>query len=320
MTKPAVVFMGTPQFAVPSLEILIRNGYPVKAVVTAADKPAGRGLRLRESAVKLAALTNNLPILQPSSLKDDEFVNQLRLLSADIFVVVAFRMLPEKIWSIPPMGTVNLHASLLPMYRGAAPINHAIINGEKITGVTTFLIEKEIDTGKILLQEKTEIGDDESAGNLHDRLMYLGAELLLETVRAIYENRVLPVPQSATGDIPAAPKISKAACRINWSDPVDRVYNFIRGLSPYPGAWTSLFSDGKTVNLKILEAEKILDDELSLPGKVTVRDDDMIISAVGGSLLLRYIQAEGRKAMTGQEFLRGFRPGSGAFCNGFSTD
>jgi methionyl-tRNA formyltransferase len=320
MRKPSVVFMGTPQFAVPSLEILIRNGYPVKAVVTAADKPAGRGLKTREPAVKVAALAKNIPVLQPASLKDDEFVNLLRSFSADIFIVVAFRMLPEKVWSLPTLGTVNLHASLLPLYRGAAPINHAIINGEKITGVTTFLIEKEIDTGKILLREKTEIGDAESAGDLHDRLMYLGAELILKTVRAISENQIVPVPQLMAGDVPVAPKLTKAGSRINWSDPVEKVYNFIRGLSPYPGAWTMLFSAGRSVNLKILETEKIAGTELPIPGKVVVKNEGMVISATDGYLLLKRVQAEGRKAMTGHEFLRGFRPGPDAFCNGFSSD
>jgi methionyl-tRNA formyltransferase len=246
MSKPGIIFMGTPEFAVPSLEILIRSGYPVRAVVTAADKPAGRGLLVRKPAVKIVAEGNGIPVLQPSNLKDDGFIAMLRDFSADLFVVVAFRMLPEKVWMMPPMGTVNLHASLLPSYRGAAPINHAIINGDKITGVTTFLIEKEIDKGKILMQEKTDIGDAETAGNLHDRLKLLGASLLLKTIVAMTEGSIDPVPQDemhVRENLPLAPKISKKDCRIDWSANADRIYDFVRGFSPYPAAWTNLFGE-----------------------------------------------------------------------------
>ena len=315
--KPGIIFMGTPQFAVPSLEILIQNDYPVMAVVTAADKPSGRGLKTREPAVKMAAVANGIPVLQPANLKDDAFREELRRFPADIFVVVAFRMLPEKIWSIPPMGTVNLHASLLPLYRGAAPINHAIINGEKITGVTTFLIEKEIDTGKILFQEKTEIADSDNAGTLHDRLMHIGAGLLLKTVAAIADGTAVPLPQDkvpAPADLPRAPKIHKNDCRINWEASVEKVYNYVRGLSPYPAAWTILHSGSRTVNLKIYEVEKIARVHYPSPGKVTVQKDKLIIDTGDGAVLVRKVQAEGRRAMAGTEFVKGFRPDSGAYC------
>jgi len=313
--KPGIIFMGTPQFAVPSLEILIERGYLVRAAVTAPDKPSGRGLKMRESSVKLAAIANNIPVLQPSNLKDDELTERLRDFSADLFVVVAFRMLPEKIWAIPPMGTINLHASLLPLYRGAAPINHAIINGEKITGVTTFLIEKEIDTGNILLQERTEIGNNETAGDLHDRLMVAGARLLLKTIEAMTEGKVTPKPQgeiASREDLPAAPKISKIDCRINWSQPAERLYDFVRGLSPNPGAWTSLNSGKKIVNIKILEVEIIADAHTLTPGRVTELKNDLIVATGKGSVLVKLLQPEGRRVMTGPEFLRGFRPGKGS--------
>ena len=315
--KPVIIFMGTPQFAVPSLEILIEKGYPVRAVVTALDKPSGRGLKIRESAVKLAALANNIQILQPSNLKEDRLAERLRDFAADLFVVVAFRMLPEQIWTIPQLGTVNLHASLLPLYRGAAPINHAIINGEKISGVTTFLIEKEIDTGKILFQEKTEIGNNETAGDLHDRLMVYGARLLLKTIEAMTAGIVTPKPQGEIAcreNLPAAPKITKIDCRINWSQPADRLYDFVRGLSPYPGAWTSLDDRSKTLTVKIFEVEIIDDAHTFTPGRLIVLNNQLIIATGKGSVLVKRLQPEGRRPMTGPEFIRGFRPGIGASC------
>jgi methionyl-tRNA formyltransferase len=256
VSRPGIVFMGTPDFAVPSLEILVKNHYPVRAVVTAPDKPSGRGLNLRESAVKSYAVSAGIPVLQPVNLKDEFFVRQLAGFSADIFVVVAFRMLPERVWSIPTLGTINLHASLLPLYRGAAPINHAIINGESVTGVTTFIIDKEIDKGKILLQEKIEIGENEDAGSLHDRLMITGAGLVLKTIEAMASGTVSPKPQKdseATVDLPAAPKLTKSVCRIDWSRPAEAIRNFVRGLSPYPAAWTKLMIDGRELNLKVLK-------------------------------------------------------------------
>ena len=310
--------MGTPQFAVPSLEILLSAGYPVKAVVTAPDKPSGRGLKISEPAVKKSAVAAKIPVLQPVNLKDDAFVQKLRQLDADLFVVVAFRMLPEIVWSMPPLGTVNLHASLLPLYRGAAPINHAIINGENVTGVTTFLIEKEIDTGKILLQEEIMISGEDTAGSLHDRLMEAGAGLLLKTVRGIAGGTIEPVSQDVValpGDLPRAPKISKNDCRIDWNEPVERIFNFVRGLSPYPAAWTSLHFGDRTIKLKILEVEKSAKYSDIPPGRVEILKDQFIIGAADGSVILNRIQAEGRKAMAGSEFIKGFRPESGAYCS-----
>jgi methionyl-tRNA formyltransferase len=310
--------MGTPGFAVPSLQILLENGYPVKAVITAPDKPAGRGLKKGESAVKIAALKSGIPVLQPVNLKDDAFYEELHRLGADIFIVVAFRMLPEKIWKMPPMGTVNLHASLLPLYRGAAPINHAIINGENVTGLTTFFIEKEIDTGNILLQEKVRIDETDTAGTLHDKLMLAGAGLLLRTVRALAEGSVEPVPQDSfryTGEIPGAPKISKDFCRINWSDSAERIYNFIRGLSPYPAAWTILESGNRAVILKVYEAEKCTGGGLNIPGTVEMIGDRLVVGTGDGAICLERVQAEGRKAMPGAEFARGFRVEPGSKCS-----
>lgn len=309
--------MGTPQFAVPSLDILVNNGYPVRAVVTAAGKPAGRGLRMREPAVKIAAAEHGIPVLQPGNLKDDEFARRLRDLNAGIFVVVAFRMLPEKIWSIPPMGTINLHASLLPHYRGAAPINHAIINGERVTGVTTFFIDHEIDRGRILMQEKTGIDPCETAGELHDRLMLLGADLLLKTVDAVSHGNINPVRQEALSrpeHLPVAPKISRDDCRINWSYPAYRVFNFVRGLSPFPGAWTVMVAGGRRAGVKILGVEKVDLPHAYTPGKIVESDKDLVIATGDGMIRVLRIQAEGKKAMSGAEFVRGIRPGTESFC------
>jgi methionyl-tRNA formyltransferase len=233
-----IVFMGTPEFAVASLELLVRSGCNIVGVVTAPDKPAGRGLKINESAVKKYAATQNLKILQPAKLKSPEFIEELRALKADLQVVVAFRMLPETVWNMPLMGTVNLHGSLLPQYRGAAPINWAIINGEKETGVTTFRLKHEIDTGNILLQESFPIGLHENAGELHDKMKDIGAHLLLQTIKGIADGSLKEMPQELLSDnttLNHAPKIHTDHCRINWSLPVEAVYNLIRGLSPYPG-------------------------------------------------------------------------------------
>jgi methionyl-tRNA formyltransferase len=317
-SRPTIVFMGTPEFAVPSLQILLDNGYRVKAVVTAPDKPAGRGLKKGESAIKIAAIKSGIPVLQPVNLKDDAFADNLHRFGADLFIVVAFRMLPEKVWSMPPMGTVNLHASLLPLYRGAAPINHAIINGDKITGLTTFLIEKEIDTGNILLQEKVRIDETDTAGSLHDKLMLAGSGLLLRTVRALEEGSVKPVPQDnfkIGGDVPKAPKISKDFCRINWSDSSERIYNFIRGLSPYPAAWTILESGNRSVSLKVYEAKEFAGAGSIMPGNAGMIDDRLVVGTGDGAVCLERVQAEGRKAMSGSEFARGFRLEPGSTCS-----
>lgn len=259
MNRLRIIFMGTPDFAVPSLERLVDAGYEIAAVVTAPDKPSGRGMQLNESAVKKFAISKGIKILQPEKLKDPTFLDELKNLKADVQIVVAFRMLPEVVWNMPPMGTINLHGSLLPQFRGAAPINWAIINGEKETGVTTFKLQHEIDTGNILLQKKIEISDAETAGELHDSMMEIGADLLLETINKLAENKLQEIPQSSTGNSSAnneprhhAPKIFTETCEINWQKNVDEVYNLIRGLSPYPAAFT--FLNGK--KLKIFRAEK----------------------------------------------------------------
>lgn len=309
--------MGTPRFAVSSLEKLIRNGFPVLAVVTAPDKASGRGMKMREPEVKIAAARYNIPVLQPPNLKDDKFAGDLRSLSADIFVVVAFRMLPEKIWSIPPVGTINLHASVLPYYRGAAPINHAIMNGERVTGVTTFFIEKDIDTGKVLLQKKIEIGEKETAGELHDRLMKTGADLLIETVDKISKGSIEPVSQESLvseGDIPVAPKISRNDCRINWMTEAGRVHDFVRGLSPWPGAWTVMVRGEREILLKVLLVDKAPAGGFIEPGRMIAIGDEPAVGVSGGAVLLKLVKPEGKREMTGAEFLRGFRPGENVFC------
>src|SRR5690606_27214075 len=235
-----IIFMGTPEFAVTSLAALLDAGNDIVAVVTAPDKPAGRGRKLHQSAVKEYALTMGLPVLQPEKLRNPNFLAELRALQADLQVVVAFRMLPEVVWDMPPHGTVNLHASLLPHYRGAAPINHAIINGESKSGVTTFLLQHEIDTGHMLFQEEVGIDENDDAGVLHDKLMNKGAELLVKTIQAISENNTNPIPQNSVKPaevLQTAPKIFKEDCKINWEDNTDKIYNLIRGLSPYPAAF-----------------------------------------------------------------------------------
>ncbi len=314
-----IVFMGTPEFAVPSLKAILMAGYPVVGVITAPDKPAGRGKRLRMSAVKTFALQNNLPVLQPTNLKNPDFIEQLKALGAKLQVVVAFRMLPEVVWAMPPFGTINLHASLLPQYRGAAPINHAIINGEEKTGLTTFLLQKEIDTGQILLQKELNIGFDENVGQLHDRMMELGAGLLTETLELIRTNRIQPIDQSAliakTKILKPAPKIFKEDCRINWNQDAISIHNFIRGLSPYPAAYTILRNgDGKEINMKIFKAapEKTESNHL-LPGSIITNNKDFVhVNTQNGVIRLLEVQMAGRKRMSVSDFLRGFQIDTGS--------
>lgn len=308
-----IVFMGTPDFAVESLKALVENGYKVMGVITAADKPAGRGRQLSESAVKKYAIEQGLNVLQPEKLKNPEFVTQLESLKADLQIVVAFRMLPEMVWNMPPLGTFNLHASLLPQYRGAAPLNWAIINGEKETGVTTFLLDQEIDTGRILFQEKISIGENDSVGDLHDRMMNVGASLVLKTVDALAQGGVEAVEQTAFIDtaenIKHAPKIFKDDCRIDWTRDTESVRNLIRGLSPYPAAWTELVhSDGSEImTAKIYSAIR---DDNSLPAKPgTLKSDGksfLKIACVEGWLSITDIQLSGKKRMKTDELLRGF--------------
>lgn len=308
--KLEIVFMGTPEFAVASLAALLDAGYPVKAVVTAPDKPAGRGMKLQQSAVKKFAEEKGLHILQPTRLKDPAFVEALRQLGADLQVVVAFRMLPEIVWNMPPMGTVNVHASLLPQYRGAAPINWAIINGEKQTGVTTFKLKHEIDTGDILLQEAVNINPSETAGELHDRLKETGARLLVKTVDGLANGTIQEKPQTAllSSDtaIKHAPKIFTETCEIDWTKPAQEIHDFIRGLSPYPAAFTKI--DGKL--LKIFRAEKASAAVDSVPGTVHSDHKTCIqFSCADGAIAVQELQLEGRKRMKVDEFLRGYRLG-----------
>ncbi|MGI9160016.1 MAG: methionyl-tRNA formyltransferase [Saprospiraceae bacterium] len=298
-----IVFMGTPEFAVPALQILLENGYEIPAVVTAPDKPGGR-LGMQQSAVKQFALERGLKVLQPEKLKDAAFLESFRALQADLLVVVAFRMLPEVVWSLPPLGAVNLHGSLLPKYRGAAPINWAVIQGEKETGLTTFFLKKQIDTGDILFQESLPIGPDETAGELHDRMMRLGAALILKTVRAIESGTAQAQPQTdALATL--APKIFPEDCQIDFDRPVAQVHNFVRGLSPYPGAWTML--DGKI--LKILRGRPLETGPTNTPPGQFSSDGKhwLRIRAADGLLEVLELQLEGKRRMPVRDFLNGFK-------------
>lgn len=300
--------MGTPEFAVPSLEILLKNNYNVVAVVTVPDKPAGRGQQMQESAVKKFVVQHNIEVLQPVKLKDEQFLERLKALKADLQIVVAFRMLPEAVWNMPPLGTYNLHASLLPKYRGAAPINWAIINGESESGVTTFKLQHEIDTGSVLFQEKIKISDDCTAGELHDRLMSLGAETMLRSVKAI-ENGDYTLHKQDDSKACHAPKLFRDTCRIDWNKPLTDVYNLVRGLSPYPAAFTE-FDDrqGARQSLKILLAGKKTGDHSQANGLVVTDGKSFIhVACEGGYLAVDELQLQGKKRMGAAEFLRGYR-------------
>ncbi|MCI0919747.1 methionyl-tRNA formyltransferase [Sphingobacterium rhinopitheci] len=301
-----IIFMGTPDFAVASLEALLNAGENVVAVITSPDKPAGRGQKLQQSAVKQFAVANNIPVLQPEKLKNPEFLTELKSYKADLQVVVAFRMLPEIVWNMPPLGTINVHASLLPQYRGAAPINHAIINGEKETGVSTFLLQHEIDTGNILLSTKVKIEETDNAGILHDKLMRAGADTLIETIKGFKANTLVPIPQEEviTEELKHAPKIFKEDCKIDWNCSNDAVYNKIRGLSPYPAAFTTI--ENKT--LKIYEVEKEANSSQTQIGDfITDKKTFLKFASADGLISLKSIQIEGKKRMSIEEFLRGFR-------------
>ncbi len=301
-----IVFMGTPDFAVTILDRLVQNNLSIVGVITAPDKPAGRGQQISESAVKKYAVSKELNILQPTNLKDETFINELQALNADLFVVVAFRVLPEIVWAMPPKGTINLHGSILPNYRGAAPINWAVINGEKETGVTTFFIEKEIDTGKIIERESIAIGENETAGELHDRLMELGAELTFKTVSKIIEGNVIGIPQLelTEGELKPAPKIFKPDCKIDWSKDVQTVHNFVRGLSPYPTAWTILKKEGEQKSFKIFLSEKT---EINSTGKQALYSDKdgIYIPCSDYYLKITELQPEGKRRMNFKEFIAG---------------
>lgn len=299
-----IVFMGTPAFAVPTLEKLIPH-HEVVSVVTTPDKPAGRGLKLQPSAVKLCALKHHIPLLQPDNLKDLNFLNTLKNLHADVFVVVAFRMLPKEVWNMPPLGTFNLHASLLPKYRGAAPIHFAIINGEKETGLTTFRIQQEIDTGQIALQTKLPIEKTDTAGTLHDKMQILGADLMLQTLNLLEANKLQLTPQS-NEQASYAPKITKAFCQINWNNSGTTLYNFIRGLSPYPAAYTYFEIHHKKTYCKILWAEEIPSKHTQQPGDILSDNKQYLkIATQDGYIDIQQLQPEGKKQMSIDEFLRG---------------
>ena len=309
--KLRILFFGTPEFSVTSLDMLMKNNYDVVGIVTAPDKPAGRGLELKFSAVKEYARSKNLRVLQPENLKSEEFMKQMKYLNPNLGIVVAFRKLPKEIWSFPSLGTFNLHASLLPHYRGAAPINWAIINGEKESGVTTFFLDEEIDTGKIILRAKENITEEDNAGDLYERLMKDGADLVLKTVRAIETGNFTPENQSAyvkpNEKLKTAPKIFKEDCRINWKKKPEEVYDFIRGLSPFPTAWTELKSEKETSSLKIFRTIKEIAEHQSEIGSIHTDGKLFVKIAVReGFINLVELQLAGRKKMNMEEFLRGF--------------
>lgn len=300
-----IVFMGTPEFAVASLNALVEAGYNIVGVITAPDKPAGRGMKMSESAVKKYAIEKGLKVLQPEKLKNPGFIETLKSLNADVQVVVAFRMLPEIVWNMPPLGTINVHGSLLPQYRGAAPINWAIINGEKETGVTTFKLQHEIDTGNILLQDVIPIGDDETAGELHDTMKEVGARLLVKTMKQLSEGTLKERPQQNSGaEIKHAPKIFTGTCKIDWDKSVDDIYNLIRGLAPFPGAFTYL--NGKT--LKIYKCKKEKAEHVFEYGSYhTDHKTYLKFACKNGFIYLNDIQLEGKKRIMADDFLRGYR-------------
>ena len=304
-----IVFMGTPEFAVASLDALVKAGCQVVSVVTAPDKPAGRGMKLTQSAVKQYAVANNLPVLQPEKLKAAAFLDELQALQADVQVVVAFRMLPEVVWNMPPMGTINVHGSLLPQYRGAAPINWAVINGETETGVTTFKLQHAIDTGNILLQAKLSIGENETAGEIHDRMKELGAALLVQTMAGLASNTLEEIDQSSLmqadpSGFQHAPKLFTDTCRIDWNNTTAAIHNLIRGLSPYPGAFTSLHD--KT--LKIFRSEKVMNEQPGIPGTVDTDGKTYLrFTTADGYIRVLELQLEGKKRMNTEDFLKGYR-------------
>lgn len=297
--------MGTPEFAVASLDALVKVGCNIVGIITAPDKQAGRGLQLQQSAVKKYAVENNLHILQPEKLKDPAFIEALKELKADVQAVVAFRMLPEIVWDMPPLGTINVHGSLLPQYRGAAPINWAVINGEKFTGVTTFKLQQEIDTGNILLSEKIAIEEDDNAGTVHDKLKEVGAALLVKTILLVADDKLVEIPQQKSAEeIKHAPKLFTETGNIDWNKNVEEIYNLIRGLSPYPVAYTKLHSKV----LKIFAGEKLLDKSDISPGTFKTDGKNFLqFAGANGYINVTTIQLEGKKKMEIKEFLRGYR-------------
>ena len=306
-----IVFLGTPDFAVESLRRLVEGGYNIVGVITMPDKIAGRGHKMFQSPVKEYAVEHNLKLLQPANLKDPAFVEELRSLQADLQIVIAFRMLPEVVWNMPPMGTFNLHASLLPKYRGAAPINWAVMNGDTETGVTTFFLKHEIDTGDIIQQRSIPIAKTDNVGVIHDRLMMLGADMVIETVDAILAGEVKPIPQDELCnqgiEATPAPKIFKDTCRVDWNAPAEKVYNHIRGLSPYPAAWTEIEKDGEVFSFKIFETSEPIGDINLTPGELNHDKHRLVIGCADGAIEILSMQLSGKKRMTPDEFMRGFK-------------
>lgn len=307
MRNLRIVFMGTPDFALEILKKLLDNNYQVVGVVTAPDKPSGRGRKLKQSAVKKYALENNLYLLQPSNLKNEEFISKLKLLNANLQVVVAFRMLPKIVWKMPEYGTFNLHASLLPLYRGAAPIHWAIINGENKTGVTTFFIDEKIDTGEIIFQKEIPIYDDEIVGELHDRLMYLGANVVSETVAHIKNGDVKTQKQIQDDkNIKMAPKLFSENCKINWSDHLDSIYNHIRGLNPFPGAWSNMINNGVETTVKIYKVKKEKIKHNDTIGRIIASKKNIKVAVEGGYVFIDEIKIPGKKKLDAISLLNGF--------------
>ena len=301
-----IVFMGTPDFAVYTLKAIVEAGYNVVGVITAPDRPAGRGRKLQESAVKKYATEQNLKVLQPVNLKAESFLQELKSLEANLQVVVAFRMLPEVVWKMPEFGTFNLHASLLPQYRGAAPINWAIINGETETGVSTFFIDEKIDTGEMILQEKMDIGDSETAGELHDRLMHKGADLVLKTLETIKEGSVKTTSQKDASQLKSAYKLTRENTRINWEDSLETVFNLIRGLSPYPTAWTMLNNGNEDLMLKIYKAEPEHSPHSYSTGKILEEGKTVKVAVKNGYVVLKEVQLPGKRKMSIKDLLNGY--------------
>lgn len=302
-----IVFMGTPDFAVASLKALVEANYKIVGVITAPDKPAGRGQKLQQSAVKTYALEHHLKVLQPTNLKSEVFLKELKAFDANLQIVVAFRMLPEVVWSMPAYGTFNLHASLLPDYRGAAPIHWAIINGERETGVTTFFIDEKIDTGAIIDFKKIAISSTETVGSLHDKLMYLGSELVLKTVLLIAQNKVQTTIQPESSNLKTAYKLHKDNCKIDWNQDIDAIYNKIRGLNPFPAAWTTLHNNEAVLDIKLYDVKKLTDDHTIKNGKIVIENGTIKIAVKNGFIKIETLQLPGKRKMDAKALLNGFQ-------------
>ncbi|WP_010231615.1 methionyl-tRNA formyltransferase [Gillisia marina] len=302
-----IVFMGTPEFAVITLKYIIEAKYNVVGVITAPDRPAGRGRKLQQSAVKEFAVANNLTVLQPTNLKSPEFLEALKSLKPNLQVVVAFRMLPKVVWQLPEFGTFNLHASLLPQYRGAAPINWAIINGETLTGASTFFIDEKIDTGAMILQKETPIEQNDTVGSLHDKLMTLGAALVIETLDLIKDDKVKTISQKESEDLKDAPKLTKENTRIDWTLSATRIYNFIRGLNPYPAAWTVITNGEQELNAKLYDVEILEESHNKELGKISVDNNKLKVAVKNGYILVNEIQLPGKRKMKTKELLNGYQ-------------